>query len=366
MFSHCLLICLVLVAVVAPGGAVARGATPGGPRLATVSLTEVKREHEGEKDRSKLSLQTLGPAGEQRRLLLRAPLEPTGRAVGPMPFGGPRWSADGSLLVFAGFSGKTRQIYVIGADGGGLRAIPGTTNGTDPVLSPDGHTLAFARTRFHSHIDIKDPLRTRFYSSATTWIGDLNGGRPRRLTEWRNGLESSAGSFSPDGNVLALTVRDQRLDGPRVFLAPLNGGAPVELVQLAAEPSFSPDGARVAFVGYRDRDIVHAEENHDYRAGELYTVGVDGRDLRRLTHSKGVLESAPSWDPSGLSLAFVEAQGSTGFVADLDQLFPFGNAIAKVNADGSCPKVVLSLPRVALYGAAWQPGVGREAGPISC
>jgi Tol biopolymer transport system component len=283
-----------------------------------------------------------------------------------MPFGGPHWSADGSLLVFAGSSGKTRQIYVVDADGGGLRPIPGTTNGTEPVLSPDGHTVAFTRTRFRSHIDIEDPLHTRFYSSATTWIGDLDGGRPRRLTVWGNGLESSAGSFSPDGGVLALTVRDNRLEGPRVVLAPLDGRPSVELLQLAAEPSFSPDGSRVAFVGYGDRDIVHAEENHDYAAGEIYTVGADGKGLKRLTHSKGVLESAPSWDPSGQRLAFVKARGSTGFVADLDRLFPFGNAIAEVNADGSCPTEILSLRRVALYGAAWQPGPGREAGPISC
>ena len=74
----------------------------------------------------------------------------------------------------------------------------------------------------------------------------------------------------------------------------------------------------------------------------------------------------PSWDPSGQRLAFVRARGSTGFVPELDGLFPFGNAIAQVNADGSCPVEILSLRRVALYGVAWQPGPGREAGPIDC
>jgi Tol biopolymer transport system component len=345
---------------------VAAAPESGGPRLATVSLTEVKRKHERERDPSKLSLQTFGPSGEQRRLLLRVPLEPAGGAIGPMPFNGPRWSADGRLLVFAGSSGKTKQIYVIDADGGKPKPVTGTSNGSEPVLSPDGRTVAFTRTRFRAHINVKDPIKTRFYSSTTTWVGDLDGARPRRLTAWRNGLESTPGSFSPDGSVLAITVGDDRLDGPRVMLAPLDGRPPAELVELGAEPAFSPDGSRIAFVGYGDRDTVHAEENHDYAAGELYTVGVEGSGLKRLTHSKGVLESAPSWDPSGQRLAFVRARGSTGFVADLDQLFPFGNAIAQVNADGSCPKTVLSLPRVALYGVAWQPGVGREAGPISC
>ena len=69
-------------------------------------------------------------------------------------------------------------------------------------------------------------------------------------------------------------------------------------------------------------------ENHDYAAGELDAVGVDGSGLKRLTHSKGVLASAPSWDPSGQRLAFVRARGGTGFVADLQRPSPLGNAIA--------------------------------------
>jgi Tol biopolymer transport system component len=359
-----LALCLVLLAVLVPGSAFA--AQPAGPRLATVSLSDVTRKHQGEKDPSRLSLRTVGPSGAQLRRLLDAPLEPGGGEVGPMPFNGPRWSAEGSLLAFAGSSGKGKRIYVIGADGSGLRPVAGTKNGTEPVLSPDGHTVAFSRTRFRAHINVKDPIKTRFYSSATTWIGDLGGGRPHRLTDWRNGLESTPGSFSPDGSVLAMTVRDDRLDGPRVTLTPLDGRPAVELIQLGAEPAFSPDGSRVAFVGYGDRDTVHAEENHDYAAGEIYTMGVDGSGLKRLTRSKGILESSPSWDPSGQRLAFVRARGSTGFVPELDGLFPFGNAIAQVNADGSCATEVLSLRRVALYGVAWQPGPGREAGPISC
>ena len=331
-----------------------------------MSLTDVKHEHNDERDPSRLSLRTFGPSGAQRRSLLDAPLEARGGEVGPVPFHGPSWSADGSLLAFAGSSGKVKRIYVIDTDGGGLRPVAGTKNGTEPVLSPDGHTVAFSRTRFRAHLNPKNPLETRFYASTTIWLGDLGGGSPRRLTDWRNGLESTPGSFSPDGSVLAMTVRDDRLDGPRVMLAPLDGRPAAELVQLGAEPAFSPDGSRVAFVGYGDRDTVHAEENHDYAAGEIYTVGVDGSGLKRLTRSKGILESAPSWDPSGERIAYVRARGSTGFVPELDRLFPFGNAIAQVNADGSCPTEVLSLRRVALYGVAWQPGPGLEAGAIAC
>ena len=47
-------------------------------------------------------------------------------------------------------------------------------------------------------------------------------------------------------------------------------------------------------------------------------------------------------------------------------LFGFGDTIVQINADGSCRAEVLSSPRAAYFGAAWQPGPGREAGPIGC
>ena len=38
----------------------------------------------------------------------------------------------------------------------------------------------------------------------------------------------------------------------------------------------------------------------------------------------------------------------------------------QVNADGSCPREILEPSTVAIYGAVWQPGPGREAGRIPC
>jgi hypothetical protein len=43
-----------------------------------------------------------------------------------------------------------------------------------------------------------------------------------------------------------------------------------------------------------------------------------------------------------------------------------GDKVMVVNADGSCLTRILTDPEKILYGSAWQPGVGREAGPISC
>jgi hypothetical protein len=37
-----------------------------------------------------------------------------------------------------------------------------------------------------------------------------------------------------------------------------------------------------------------------------------------------------------------------------------------INADGTCLTRIFTDPAMTLSGTAWQPGVGREAGPISC
>lgn len=352
----------LLVAVVLSGSAGA-AAVPPGPQLASVALIETKRP--GRDDASSMSVQTLDPNGRGRRVLIAGALEAEKR-VSPAPFHGPGWSADGSLVVFAGTVNAARRIYVVGADGTGLRAVPGTKGGYRPVVSPDGHTVAFVRQRFRSHVDVRHPERSRFYSSVTTWVTDLSGGGARRLTRWRNGLANEPSSFSPDGSTLALTKSDDRLDGPRVVLARLDGSVSTELVQLAEEAAFSPDGSRLAFVGYAARDVVEAEENQDYSAGELYTINVDKTGLRRLTRTDDVLESAPSWDPSGQRLAYVRAKADTSFVPVLGMLFPTGNSIMQINADGTCATKVASRPEVAFYGAVWQPGVGRGVAPLAC
>jgi hypothetical protein len=37
-----------------------------------------------------------------------------------------------------------------------------------------------------------------------------------------------------------------------------------------------------------------------------------------------------------------------------------------INADGTCSTLLLMSGRVLFSGPSWQPGPGREAGPISC
>lgn len=57
----------------------------------------------------------------------------------------------------------------------------------------------------------------------------------------------------------------------------------------------SGDGWRLAFVSDRDGDM------------EIYTIGVDGSEIRRLTVSPG-LDVAPAFSPDGRLIAFVSTR----------------------------------------------------------
>ncbi len=345
----------------------AEASSPPGPRLATVELIETKGSERDEPTAAPfVALTTFGPSGEKQRHLLKQRLE-VGPGLAPSPVFGPSWSGDGSLIAFVGLKGKTSGIYVADADGGHPHLVKGTRDGRDPVISPDGMAVAFSRWR--THFPKPTPKlwkQGNSYSSTTTWIINLRGGKARRLTNWRNGLDYVPESFSPDGSLLAMTKRDDRLNGPRVALMHMDNGEVTELEAPGEEAAISPDGMQIAFAGYLDPTRIEAEEDRDYDIGELYTMSLDGSQVRRLTYNADKIESSPSWDPSGQRLAYVEAKADTSFAPGLGLLFPTGNAIAEINTDASCRKTVRSSEKVALYGAAWQPGAERGVGRIAC
>jgi Tol biopolymer transport system component len=366
-----MLIALAVVVLVLVGAPVAAAAdAPAGPRLAAVALLEPSgfKDPRSEPDVS-MALATFDPSTGKETRLRQGRFGPGA----PVPFHGPVWSPDGGQIFYGGYgkglNGKG-GVYVVAADGTGLRQVAGTLNGSNPVLSPDGRTLAFARNRFEIHIDKKhrfEPWKDRswIYSSTSTWIIDLAGGKPRRLTPWENGLDNTPTSFSPDGANLLLTRDDNNRDSPRVMRMSLADGKVRKLLGGAKEAVYSPDGSRIAFTGVLHPDVVETEEGN-YLAEELYLANADGTQVRRLSRSDDVLESTPSWDPSGQRLAYVQFRAPTTWLAGLAALFPTGNSLMQVNADGSCRQKIASKPSLAFYGIAWQPGPGREAGPIIC
>jgi tricorn protease len=124
-------------------------------------------------------------------------------------------------------------IWTVPREGGAARQI--TTGGREatPVFSPDGTRIAFTG-EYDGNVDV--------------FVVAASGGSPRRLT-WHPGPDTAV-SWTRDGaKVCFRSGRDAYADFGRLFTVSFEGGFPEPLPMWRAEEgSFSPDGARIAYV----------------------------------------------------------------------------------------------------------------------
>lgn len=346
---------------------VAGAKVPAGPRLSFLSAEFFLRER-GDIPEGKFAarLVTTDVQGHDLR-----PLLGTSSVSGLV---GPRvaWSGDGSEFAFVGeptgAESEESRLYLASGDGTQVHAVPGTDGASDPVLSADGSLLAYSLTREHrpkfNRKNLKSALKSlkRSWSSTTTWIVPTSGGTPRRLTPWGKERHSTPSSISPDGMTLAVTV-DRPGAKQEVDAVDLATGKARTLEADSADATYSPNGSEIAFISYRDHESVSGFDGPE-AASEVYVAAADGTGADRVTHTPHMQESAPSWGPGGTRIAYLRAPG--GLLGLLEA------GIVESNPDGTCPQVIdLPPPQHKGWGAligapTWVPGVGREAGPISC
>jgi len=120
------------------------------------------------------------------------------------------------------------------------------------------------------------------------------GGPVRRLTRGLGG-EAANPAWSPDGKLIAYDYRRPGFSSREIWVVDVEGSHPRLVTSLPAVstlPSWSPDGRRIAF-------------NSNIRGGhyEIYSIGRDGRALRRETKS-AINTIDPAWSPDGKEIAF--------------------------------------------------------------
>ena len=330
-----LLVVSTALAHVPPAGAGAQTISPSseGPLLAFTALSALKPRG--------FSVGAIGADGLGRLVLARG----SQKGVVPNPFSSVSWSTNGAWLVFAGSKGKRKGIYGLRADATGLKFIRGTKGGRNPVFSPDGSKIAFARDRL-------DGLS---FGGTTTWVVNAHGRDGVRMTPWRKNIEYLPSSFSLDGSALAVTKRDLTSGDSTALLFRLDRSRGVRvLARRASEAAFSPDGSHIALVRHV---LSRRGKALNVINKDLYVMSVDGAESKPVTYTDGVAETHPSWDPSGQRIAFQSFHISKDPIEALfDQLLPVGNSIVQVNADGSCRQKLLSLENAALFGPVWRSG----------
>lgn len=343
----------LVLAVLAVGTA---AAAPEGARLAVV----VARPHPN----AGTEVLAMGPAGEARERLIGGP----GSSGGPTVYTAPTWSADGSLLAWVGSVRGGLGVYVSSADGSDVRLVRATVHLPSlafadgaPVFAPDGDlvfpVIKLTRGHFQRSSGRGSSEGTLVVASAL-WSAPVAGSRAHRVTPWLRNRSIAPAGFAADGTLVATLVGRR---GSRLVAMDLAGGEVRTLARNGLSPAVSPDGSQIAFLRNRFRGKTSLGEPRLART-DLFTMPIAGGRARLVTRIKGGA-GWPSWDPSGQRLALTGRRG-----VDFRQPVSLGqgNSLLEVNADGTCLTRIFGTKRAIVSGAAWQPGPGREAGPISC
>jgi TolB protein len=187
------------------------------------------------------------------------------------------------------------------------------------ALAPPGPAEAtFPGKNGKIAFDRFDPAQRRF--EITTMNADGTG-----VTSLE--LEGTQPAWSADGSKIAFSAGSSG-QGQGISIANSDGTGLIKLTEGAADdrhPTWSPDGKWIAFARY--------EEETDY---QLYIIGTDGKDLRRVRPSGLEWALDPDWSPDGSKIAFFGPGKHPGYIVDYPDIYtvrPDGAGLAKVTDD---------------------------------
>ena len=230
-------------------------------------------------------------------------------------------------IVYARVSGdlqhRSQHLWIVEPDGSGRQLTSevdaGGTTETYPDVSPDGKTVVFVASRSDGTIGLYTVL--------------IDSGQVRPLT-----IPATSGTqptWSPDGTQVAFVGRDASTAGLFVVNA---DGSDARVIDTGLRgvnwPTWTPDGSRIVF------SAGEGSGPHD-----LYSIRPTGSELVRITDTPDVSETQPDVSPDGSTIVFAAQTGSG--VGTRASLF-------LMNAEGSNVRALTESP--AIDGrSSWSP-----------
>ncbi len=246
----------------------------------------------------------------------------------------PCWSPDGRWLAFVTDregeyaskdaqeqkkQGKGKgQIWLIPGDGGEAHQLTFMPHGaSNPTWSPDSKRMVFSAAvgpldeetedgKTLPKVRVIDRLLYRldgvgfiYERRQHLFLVDVSGGEPKQLTD--GDWDDKDPTWSPDGTQIAFA--SSRADGvgfiyerrQHLFLVDVTGGEPKQLTDGDwddKDPTWSPDGTRIAFTSSR------GEDRWQLPCPDVYTLSIEeqggGQDLDASGEQRATLKAHPS------------------------------------------------------------------------
>lgn len=208
----------------------------------------------------------------------------------------PTWSPDGQQLAYVAEVDGYRQLFVRRLPGASERQLTsGSRDHIQPAWSPDGTRLAFVRGATATGKLEPDEVDGYYFEGAELWSLDLASGEAAKLLD--GGFNPT---YSPDGQRLAF---DAELAGAqRIWVSDTRGRNPRQLTTdsseavVHTEPRWSPDGSRLVF-----RRIEKLKS-------DIAVVVPATQAVTRLTDDY-VFDVYPTWAPDGRAVVFSSSRG---------------------------------------------------------
>jgi len=192
---------------------------------------------------------------------------------GTDPDADPRFSPDGTRILYTTLHGGFPEVWVMKRDGSAPQRV---TAGCQADWSPDGRQIVFIREN-------------------QVWIRELTSEQERRVSPeaWER---CGVPAWRPDGKMLALASRHTGTIGVYFLSTDGRENTPLKTEEAACTPRWSKNSARLLCQTVK---------------GHVHQVGLDGQDWEQVTFGADLQHEA-RYSPDGSMIVFCRAPSTEG------------------------------------------------------